>query len=85
MKGMKIYGSLMPIVITGRGIDRPTVTLKYDNHRGGQAMLLTQGSWDEVLIGLLRTLSINWTSNKISDEITEKNTNKGYNRTPQIF
>ncbi len=28
-------------------IDWLTVTLKYDNH-GGQAMLLTQGSWDEV-------------------------------------
>ncbi len=23
-------------------------TKKYDNHGGGQAMLLTQGSWDEV-------------------------------------
>ncbi len=33
-----------------------TVTLKYDNHGGGQAMLLTQGSWDGCAIGLLRTV-----------------------------
>ncbi len=39
------------------------VTLKYDdNHGGGQeAMLLTQDHGDEVRVGLLRTLSINWT------------------------
>ncbi len=43
-------------------IDWLTVTLReYDNHGGGQAILLTQGSWDEVRDRLVRTLSINWT------------------------
>lgn len=61
-------------------IDWLTVTLKYDNHGGGQAMLLTQGPWDEV-----RDRLIAYIEHKLDltrpDEITEKNTNKGYNRT----
>ncbi len=42
-------------------IDWLTVTLKYDNHGGGQAMLLSQDHGTRCAIGLLRTLSINWT------------------------
>ncbi len=59
MKGMKIYGffndSYQEV-----SIDWLTVTLKYDNHGGGQVMLLSpKGSWDEVKIGLLRNIEIN--------------------------
>ncbi len=39
---------LMPIVGKEVSIDWLTRVLKYDNHGGGQAMSLTQGSWDEV-------------------------------------
>ncbi len=39
-------------------IDWLTVTLKYDN-RGGQAMLLTQGSWDEVRDRFIAYIDIN--------------------------
>ncbi len=48
----------MPIVIKKSASTGQMVTLKYDNHGKRQAMLLTQGSWDEGAIGLLRTLSI---------------------------
>ncbi len=43
-------------------IDWLTLTLKYDNHGGGQAMLLTQGSWNEdCAIGLCAYGGITWT------------------------
>ncbi len=45
---MKIYGSFNADSYQEVSIDWLTVTLKYDNSRGGQEMLLTQGSWDEV-------------------------------------
>ncbi len=59
MKGMKIYGSFNTdsYQVSNR---LANIVLKYDNHGGGQAMLPTQ-DLGRVLIGLLRTLSINWT------------------------
>ncbi len=46
---------LIPIVIKV-SIDWLAVTLKYDNHGGGQAMLLTQDHGTKVRdMGLLRT------------------------------
>ncbi len=58
---MKIY-EIIPIVIKEVEIDWLTVTLKYDNHGGGQKQCYTQGSSGRrCAIGLLRTLSINWT------------------------
>ncbi len=83
MKGMKIYGSLMPIVIKEVVSTGCSNTKIYDNHGGGQAMLLTQGSWDEVRDDLLRTVS--WISAR-PDEITEKrNTNKGITELSNIL
>ncbi len=42
-----IWLFLMPIVIK-KSYRLANGNTKYDNHGGGQAMLLTQGSWDEV-------------------------------------
>ncbi len=67
----------MPIVIKEVSIDWLQCTLKYDNHGGGQAMLLTQGSWDEVRDRLIAYIEHKWTR---PDEITEKNANKGIAR-----
>ncbi len=53
-----------------------TVIIKYDNHGGGQAMLLTQGS-DEVRDSLLRNIEHKLDLTR-PDEITEKTRNKGY-------
>ncbi len=50
----------MPIVIKEVGIDWLTVTLKYDNHEGGQNLCCSPGSWDEVrdrLIAYVRAQS----------------------------
>ncbi len=47
MKGMKIAWLFNADSYQEVSIDWLTVTIKYDNHGGGQAML-TQGSWDEV-------------------------------------
>ncbi len=54
-------------------------TLKCDNAEVGKAMLLA-GSWDEVRDRLVRTLVYKLDLTR-PDEITEKNTIKGYNRT----
>ncbi len=62
-KGMKIYGSFNADSYQV-SIDWLTVTLKIDNHGGRQAMLLTKDHGTGHAIGLLRTLSINWTLNK---------------------
>ncbi len=43
-------------------------------------MLLTQGSWDEVRDGLIAYIEHKLDPTR-PDEITEKNTNKGYSRT----
>ncbi len=59
MKGMKIYTLLTTIVIK-KPNGLATVTLKYDNHGGGSNVAHPR-SWDESAIGLLRTLSYNWT------------------------
>ncbi len=68
---------LLPIVIKKSQYRLLTVTLKYDNG-GGQAMLLTHDQVDEVRDRLIIEHKLDLTR---PDEITEKNTNKGYNRT----
>ncbi len=58
---------------------------KYDNHGGGQAMLLTQRIVrTRCATGLLRTLSINGLITR-QIEITEKNTNKGITELSNIL
>ncbi len=51
----------MPIVIKSQ-YRLANSNTKYDNHTEvGKSNICSQGSWDECAIGLLRTLSINWT------------------------
>ncbi len=59
MKGMKIYGSFNADSYQEVSIDWLTVTLKYDNHGGGQANVAHPRIMGRGAIGLLRTLSIN--------------------------
>ncbi len=84
MKGMKIYGSFNADSYQEVSIDWLTVTLKYDNHGGGQAMLLTQGPWDEV-----RDRLIAYIEHKLDltrpDEITEKTRIKGITELSNIL
>ncbi len=58
MKGMKIYGSFQYRWLSRSQYHLAAVTLKYDNHGGGQAMLLARimGRGARYCV-----LSINWT------------------------
>ncbi len=60
----------MPIVIKV-SIDWLTVTPKYDNHGGGQA-LLTQGSWDEVRDRLIACIEHKLDLTRPDEEIRRK-------------
>ncbi len=61
MKGTKIYGSFNADSYQEVSIDWLTVTLKYDNHGGGKQCCSPKDHGTRCAIGLLRTLSINWT------------------------
>ncbi len=72
----------MPIV-TKKSYRLANGNTKYDNHGGGQAMLSPKDHGtrcDRFIMHIEHKLDLTR-----PDEITEKNTNKGYNRTPRIF